>query len=85
MDLNAIPKVCLDFITSLLRIQKQRCSVSRNDSISQKDRVEVDVGAAEVEQPRDFIQHVYDECTVPVFEEFFAHGGKLVSVGLAGV
>ena len=60
LKLDTIAQMSTDDVIDLVGVDKQNSLVLGDDRISEEDRVEVDVGAAKVVQPSDFIEHVHD-------------------------
>ena len=67
----------------LARVHEQNRLVLRHDRIREEYRVEIDVGAAEVEQPCDFVEHVHDHRLEVFALELLLKALDLLSVGLA--
>lgn len=72
MDLDFAAEVRAHFVVYLARVDEKNSAILRDHSVGEKNRVEADVRAAQVEQPRDLVQHADNHGFVVLLIQLFS-------------
>jgi hypothetical protein len=83
--LDLLPKLRLHLRADLFRVYKQHRVVCGDYRVGKEDGIELDVGAAQVEQPRDLVEHRHHQRTRLLLFELLAYARELCRVVCAGI
>ena len=75
MDL--LSKLRQHVLANLIRVDEQDRVVCGDDCVGKEDGIELDIRAAQVEQPRDLVEHRHHQRTRLLLLELLAHAREL--------